>query len=41
MEQVTKAVADILPEKDIEVFVKARGTGPRKPLAGSVDQYTK
>ena len=38
---VRKAVEEMSTEKDIEVFVKTRGTGPRKPLSGSVDQYTK
>jgi len=38
-EAVQPVVANISAEKDIELFVKARGTGPKKPMAGSVDQF--
>jgi len=38
-EAVQPVVASISAEKDIELFVKARGTGPKKPMAGSVDQF--
>ena len=38
---VKKMVEEISTDKDIELFVKTKGTGPRKPLTGSVDQYTK